>query len=403
MAANVLGRLYVPQRVTSDGATVHTSPAGEITVYNQSSPRAMAIKLFGDGRDNDIVAILTAWIGETAPAPVQLFNGEEEVQEHRFLDLMDKPAEGMDYFMFQSEIYDELDYGGNAYIQKIRRNQVVSELRIHDYRLMAPLEKNGKLTGYGLYNDLAKRGEPKRIPVNDIIHIRLRRSNSKYLGRPPFDPVLGLLYLDYLATKRGIASFKNGIAIGVLISPREMPGNAKEALEEARNATSRLRERYSGDNFGSPLVMSVPAQAETLADDLTKTDTTPFRFVVESRASAAVGVQPVTVGFLVGLEHGSSYASADVARRVSYERAIIPKQKLFAAALRMQLLNELEPSFGKAWQVRFDNTGHSFLQAVEDNMLDAADIDESEQPTRQRIRDSEAAEQTPPNDAPTGE
>jgi hypothetical protein len=78
-----------------------------------------------------------------------------------------------------------------------------------------------------------------------------------------------------------------------------------------------------------------------------------------------LGIPPVVVGVMAGLEH-STYSNMAEAREAAYEGFILPHQRRFAADIKSQLLSDFGDTKGVA--VQFDTSGVRVLQEDQNSL-----------------------------------
>jgi phage portal protein BeeE len=207
-------------------------------------------------------------------------------------------------------------------------------------------------------------GVSQRFPVELIINPR--RGNDPINDRVGYAPIMACykeIGLVNLAANYTGAITKNTGATNIVLSPM---GEHSFNAEEASGLKISIQQSVSGENAGSPLVFSKPANLSNVGlspRDLMLTD---IDMAAVSRICGALGQSPMLHGLP---DSGRTYSNYRESQRSAWINGIIPLHDVLLNALNTTLLR---------W---FDNTGRMFLKYDYAN-VEALAEDQKEQAAR---------------------
>jgi HK97 family phage portal protein len=252
---------------------------------------------------------------------------------------------------------------GNAYWFKVRNDLgEVVELWYRPHWMVEPRREKGSsefITHYDYRPPGA--GAPQRVPSSEVVHLRDGidpENEMKGFGR--VKPLLRTVITDSQADRFCERMLANMGVPGAIIAPKvDMPPIPPDKAEDIKR---NYRERVSGDNAGSPLILSAPFDITFPDIQIDGAALLNIKKISQSDIAAAIGLPAVVVGFLVGLETATAKASHEDARRQAYESCIIPIQSSITEDVDITLL----PDMGDATtqETVFD---YSLVPALQEN------------------------------------
>ena len=296
----------------------------------------------GDGLRSAVIVATALWISRNfTEAPVVVRDPDGEIEsDHELAKLLKYPNPYYSGGSLRAAV--GLDYGvqGNAYIEIGERGRGgrPESLYYQPTTQITPKGTSDKLITH--YEHATERG-PRTIPVEDMIHIRYGLDpRNQRLGFNPLQALLREVFTDDEAANFTAAVLRNYGFPGIIAMPRE----AGDTIgEKARDLFKKyLRRAFGGDNRGEPLVLDGQLKIETLEADLSKLNIDKLRQIPEERVTAVMGVPAAVVGFGTGLEQTKVGATMSSMRKMAYENAIIPMQRIFAEELTAALLPEFD-------------------------------------------------------------
>jgi hypothetical protein len=181
---------------------------------------------------------------------------------------------------------------------------------------------------------------PELWPAADVLHLKRGPLMENRRTRSPLEPLVKELYGDDKMAQFTAAIMRNmGIQVPV-ISPKDKEVRV-DATKAAAMKESWLR-KTTGDRAGEPIVLSEPIDFEKVGFSPKELDLSMLRLIPESRVAAVLQIPATTLGLLVGLQNGTSYASSEQARQQGYEEVIIPLQTTWAEEINWQLKPEFD-------------------------------------------------------------
>jgi phage portal protein BeeE len=207
---------------------------------------------------------------------------------------------------------------------------------------------------------------PVLWPAGDVLHLKRGPLGEDRRTRQPFAPLVKELYGDDKMAQFTAAIMKNmGIQVPV-ISPKD-----KEVRVDATKAAAMKEgwmRKTTGDRAGEPVIMTEPIDFQTVGFSPEQLDLSKLRLIPESRVAAVLQIPAPTLGLLVGLQNGTSYASSEQARQQGYEEVIIPIQSVWEEEINWQLKPEFK-DLGEDDQFWFDTSNVRVLEEDKDALV----------------------------------
>lgn len=311
----------------------------------------------------NVVMAPILWIArQFTEARLAIRDAEEEmVHQHDLLRLVRRPNRFYSGLLLWFATIVSMIIDGNAYWVIVRNGQLKPvELWYVPHWLMDPRsESASEFIEYYLYTPAGKQ---IRLDPEDVVHFRygLDPDNTRK-GLSPLRPALREVFTDEEAANFSASILVNGGVPGLLISPE---GENDIAPDDAEAVKAYVREKYTRDNRGEPMVMSGPTKVQEFGFSPEKLNLSAIRNIPEERVTALLGIPAAIVGFGTGLEQATQNATMQTLRRVAFESAVVPIQRLVAEELQIQLLADFEPDPDSV-EVVFDNSGVRVMQEDE--------------------------------------
>lgn len=311
----------------------------------------------------------------------------EVVPEHPLVKLIQSPNPFCDVDnMLMAFALDWL-FSGDVYWIKIFKGKYLtpSELWYVPYFMMQPLADERDPSIFIKEYQYIVDGNRYSYKPEEVIHFK-RGINPRDLRRGVgvFDSVLREIYTDNQAANFSASILKNwGIVPFVLSPPKNSKSdsvfkafgdNPNDAREQALRIKTAFMEATTGDHRGEPIVNTIPLEITKLGYSPAELDISQLRKIPESRVAAVTGLPASLLQFLVGLEHGTSYASYKEAREQAFESVVAPLLKIIATAINKQLMPDFGDPQGRRLEFSFDLSGVRVLQEDQDKVYTRADI-----------------------------
>jgi HK97 family phage portal protein len=337
--------------------------------FFQGSKRDYA-KVMADPTGSSVIMAVMLWIVRRWPeAPIFLEDGKDEaVRDHPMLKKLNRPNPNYSGAVLWWGTILSLVWDGNGYMVKVRnRDLSVRELWYVPHFLMEPMVNPGS-QGFVDYYQYSPGGVAvQKLDPSDVVHFRY--------GIDPFNPRKGFSPLKSIARDAATDDEADGFAAamlhnmgvpGLLFSPEVLSGQVVAGFD-VDAAKKYIKQHFSGDNRGEPMVNAGPTKVQQFGFDPKSMDLSTLRGIPEERVCAVTGVKAAVVGFGAGLAQTAVGATMTSLREQSYEDAIIPLQRLIGPELETQLLDDFEPNPDE-WTVKFDLSEVRVLQEDEDRL-----------------------------------
>lgn len=328
----------------------------------------------GDGLRSSVVASPLLWIARNFPeAPPALWrqmdNGQEEQEgRHDLLRLLQRPNPYYSGALLWSATVTEYNALGNAAWLKIRdRGGRVRELWWTPWALLDPKgDEHNFITHY----EYRPSGVAIPLEPEDVVHFRFGMDEEDpRQGCSPLRSVLREVFTDDEASNFTAALLKNMGIPGLVVSP---DGDQQPGPDDVKAVKSYVRQNFSGDRRGEPLVMSGPTKVSQFGFSPEELSLKELRRVPEERVSGALGVPAIVAGLGAGLDR-STFANYGEAREAAYEENIVPTQRVLAEEVRFQLLPDFEED-PWGWRFGFDLKNVRVLQEDRNKQTERLDI-----------------------------
>lgn len=322
----------------------------------------------GDPASNSIVGAVVGWIARNFPeAPVRIVHeGTTDIAvlpgatgPGWMLRLLEKPNS---YYsgplQWMATIVDYIR--GDAYWLKVRNaSGRVMELWWLPRWMVEPRWDPRDPYRFITHYEYLVDGRVYKYRPEDIVHFRngISATNARK-GVDQLGSLFREIFTDDEAANFTAALLRNLGVPGVIIAPANTTtGGVGKADPQA--IKDKFKETFGGDRRGEPMVLTGPSEIKVLSFNPQEMDLKALRRIPEERVSGVLGVPAMVAQLGAGLERSSftNYSEANVA---AYTQGVIPKHRLFAADLEVQLL----PEFGstEGLDVWFDWTQVAAMQ-----------------------------------------
>lgn len=325
----------------------------------------------GDPATNSIVGAVVGWIARNFPeAPVRIVKeGTTEIAympaatgPGYMLRLLERPnAYYSGVAQWMATIVDFIR--GDAYWLKVRsRNRRVVQLWWLPRWMMEPAWDENDPRSFITHYVYTVDGIGYRIERDDVVHFR--NGINERNPRKGVDMLASLfreIFTDDEAANFTASLMRNLGVPGVIIAPANTQTGTFAKLTDTEGIKQKFRDTFGGDKRGEPMVLTGPTDVKVLSFNPQQMDLKALRRIPEERVSAVLGVPAGVAQLGAGLDRNTftNYGEANVA---AYTQGIIPRHRLFAAELEVQLLSEFVNLDREALDVWFDWTKVAAMQ-----------------------------------------
>lgn len=335
-------------------------------------------KVAGRVWDNAVANACIGWIARTwqestlhVERPVEDDEGQRwKSFPHPLTELIERPNEWYDDTILWMGTILSLVSDGNAYwfVNKVSRMGEPNELVYLPHHQVEPASDRDNRDGSKLITHYeytpTNGGGPIILERGDVIHLRD--------GIDPFNPRKGMSRLK--AAMREIATENEAATYSAaLLRNFGIPGAVfvtKENLGEDEvtpKHISMLRDGWdnlTGEGRGRLAVIPLAGQLQSLGMKPKEMELGALREVPMMRICAAIGIDPLVMGFET---KNKTYSNVEQAKRAAYESCLIPMKRMIASQLTTQLLSK----FGERQRSRvgWDYSQVSALQDDQDALF----------------------------------
>jgi len=303
--------------------------------------------------ENDLIRRGIDFVGVSiAEAPLTVYTDKDDtaIPNHPLDLLLQNPNPHTSENDFLADINLDLYLGGNAYLEKVKSlsgNKVLELWRMRPDRIEIVPSVETYIEHY-IYNH---NGKKTVIPVDNIIHIRLRNPLVEYFGLPILLSAAHQVDTDNEATDFTNVMLKNrGVAPGFVLTSQ---GKVNDA--QRKTIGSDWNSQYSGDNRGKLMILEGTQGLASVSLNMHELALTDMRKLNMTRVLLSLGVPPILLGI-----DDATFANYAEARRSFYEDTISPYQTLIVNALNAGLVKD----FGGGIHIGFDISDVPALRGI---------------------------------------
>lgn len=308
----------------------------------------------GDPTRNSIVVATVGWVARNfpeAPVAVRRTGGPTdelipagETGPGAMLRLLERPNAFFSGVLLWIATVFDLFTRGNAYWIKVRAgsgpfpDRVVGLWWVPE-RMMRPRWPADDRTVFVGWYDYLVDGEVYQVPVSEVVHFREGIDDiNPRLGRSRLASLFREIFTDDEAANLTASLMRNLGVPGVVIAPANTAG-ATGAIRDPQKVKQDFMDKFGGDRTGEPMVMTAATDIKILSWSPEQMNLRELRRIPEERVSAVLGVSAIVAGLGAGLDR-STFSNFAEARKSAYQEAIVPLQRLIAAELEVQLLDD---------------------------------------------------------------
>ena len=222
------------------------------------------------------------------------------------VQILERPNDQQDFYQFVDELVINLYVSGNAYIYKIRNGagKVIGMKLLRSDRVNIKVNPRDGRLNYQYEIDSVRYA----LNPDDVSQLKFPSMTSDVYGLSPLQPIASIINLDLAQIQYAKFFFQNsGTPSGLLKVKRRL-----QTPEDAERIRSRWRSSFGGGNMHKLAVLDEDATYERLGESLSNMAFPELRDTTESRICMALGIPPILIGSVVGLDRAtySNYREA---------------------------------------------------------------------------------------------
>ena len=261
--------------------------------------------------------------------PLLLKNGDEIVEQHPLIDLLNRPNPLQSYSEFFNSLFGYVLLGGNAYILKVG-SEMGTPQELHQLRPDRMVIKGSGNPIPDRYEYVVNGRVQKTYMVDqvngysEVKHVKLWNPLDDYYGLSPMSAAAVEVDQFNMSSKHNVNLLQNGArpSGAVIFKPQDDAGFAANLSESQRQQLlTDLNNRFSGaGNAGRPMLLEGDFDWKEMG--LTPKDMDFHR--LKNMAATDIALCFGVPSQLVGVPDAQTYANVSEARLALYEETIIP-------------------------------------------------------------------------------
>ena len=286
---------------------------------------------------------------------INLFRGDQEVDEHPLLDLMYSPNPTQGQVEFFASLYSYLLISGNSYILESGAENAppieLYTLRPDRIRIKGSQTAIPKAYDYMIGGQIANSYEVDPATGNSKVkHIKLFNPLDDYYGLSPIQSAATDIDQHNLANKHNVNLLQNGArpSGAVVFKPKDETGAQIQLSDTQRNQLmSDLTQRFSGTgNAGKPMLLEGDFDWKEMGLSTKDMDFIQLKNMSAKDIALIFGVPSQ----LIGIPDAQTYSNFAEAKLALYNETIIP----LLDRIQSDLNEWLVPRFGDDLEIRYD-------------------------------------------------
>ena len=287
--------------------------------------------------------------------PLLLKNGDEIVEQHPLIDLLNRPNPLQSYSEFFNSLFGYVLLGGNAYILKVG-SEMGTPQELHQLRPDRMVIKGSGNPIPDRYEYVVNGRVQKTYMVDqvngysEVKHVKLWNPLDDYYGLSPMSAAAVEVDQFNMSSKHNVNLLQNGArpSGAVIFKPQDDAGFAANLSESQRQQLlTDLNNRFSGaGNAGRPMLLEGDFDWKEMG--LTPKDMDFHR--LKNMAATDIALCFGVPSQLVGVPDAQTYANVSEARLALYEETIIPHLRKIQSDLNEWLV----PLYDDRLKLEFD-------------------------------------------------
>ena len=339
-----------------------TNKNNNITFYDKLSynvyPKDRYDQLAQEGYMQNAVAYRC--VNEIANAAsrvkINLFRGDQEIDSHPILDLLNNPSPNYGQVEFFQAVYAYLLISGNSYIlQNGPDNGEPQELYpLRPDRIRIQPAQMGNLPSaynYMLGGKIVESYQvDRKTGQSKVKHIKLFNPLDDYYGLSPIMAASMDIDQHNLSNKHNVALLQNGArpSGAVVFKPKDETGGDVQLTDSQRNQIlNDLNQRFQGpNNAGRPLLLEGDFDWKSMGMSPKDMDFTSLKNFSARDIALVYGVPSQ----LVGVPDSQTYSNLAEARLALYTETVLPLMD----RIQSDMNEWLTPQFGDDLKLHYD-------------------------------------------------
>jgi len=286
---------------------------------------------------------------------INLFRGEQELDNHPLLDLLYNPSPTLSQVEFFQSAFSYLLISGNNYMLSVSGDRTppteLYNLRPDRIRIRTGNRAMPQSYDYVLNGNIVESYEVDQATGNSKVkHIKLFNPLDDYYGMSPISACSVDIDQHNLANKHNVNLLQNGArpSGAVIFKPKDETGGHVQLSDVQRDQlVNDINQRFSGTgNAGKPMLLEGDFDWKEMGLSPKDMDFIQLKNMSAKDIALVYGVPSQ----LIGIPDSQTYSNFAEAKLALYNETIIPLLDRFQGDL-----NEwLTPMFGEGLELRYD-------------------------------------------------
>jgi len=286
---------------------------------------------------------------------INLFRGEQELDDHPLLDLLYNPSPTLSQVEFFQSAFSYLLISGNNYMLSVSGDRTppteLYNLRPDRIRIRTGNRAMPQSYDYVLNGNIVESYEVDQATGNSKVkHIKLFNPLDDYYGMSPISACSVDIDQHNLANKHNVNLLQNGArpSGAVIFKPKDETGGHVQLSDVQRDQlVNDINQRFSGTgNAGKPMLLEGDFDWKEMGLSPKDMDFISLKNMSAKDIALVYGVPSQ----LIGIPDSQTYSNFAEAKLALYNETIIPLLDRFQGDL-----NEwLTPMFGEGLELRYD-------------------------------------------------
>lgn len=286
-----------------------------------------------------------------ASIPIQLFRGDQRLDHHQLLDLLERPNPTQGRAGFFETVYAYLNIAGNSYLEVTLGGDgkpgELYALRPDRMKIVPGVSGWPKAYLYGV------QGQQHHFPVeqlsgkSSILHVKTFHPTDDHYGMSPLEAAAFSIDVHNAASAWNKALLDNSARpSGALVfEPKE--GNGVLSREQFDRLKQEMEENFQGSrNARRPLLLEGGLKWQQMAFSPADMDFINAKHVSAREIALAFGVPPM----MLSIPGDNTYSNYQEANRALWRTTLLPMMSKMMSALN----NWLVPYFGEDLKLSYD-------------------------------------------------
>lgn len=255
-----------------------------------------------------IFSCIDIWGKYFAKANFRLYyrddNANQEVKNHNILLLFRNPNKYQTFWEIKYRIAHHLAIYGNCYIYKLRDNKGnIIELHQLNPHYVIPIQTNNISNPISHYEYYTMEGV-KKLPINDVIHIRYPDGDNPYVGKSIISNIMPLMEIEAFQLLYQKKFYKEGGFMGLtFVTNDELSQQSFDRLKQ------ELEKRYGGSANAYKVAVLEKVQPVKSAYSMRDMDLTNIRPLTREEIMSAFQIPKILMGMGESINRNTAEAS----------------------------------------------------------------------------------------------